>query len=136
MKLYSLRLKPGQDLKKSLMAFAKDNNIQAGSIVTCVGALKAFDLRMAGAQPGKQDIRRYDESYEIISLDGTLSGEDCHLHIALSDKNGSMVGGHLKGDSPVYITAEVVIVEDESAIYTRELDDETQFEELVVKNRL
>lgn len=135
MKLYSVRLKPGQDLKKGLLAFAKENNIQAGSIVTCVGALELFDLRMAGATPGKQDIRHYDGAYEIVSLTGTLTGDDCHLHAALSDKEGKVVGGHLKGSSPVHITAEVVIAEDESAVYDREPDEETGFEELAVRAR-
>lgn len=133
MKLYSLRLKPNQDLRSELLKYAAAQNIKAGSIVTCVGALKSFQLRMAGATPDKQDIRSYEETHEIVSLVGTLTREDCHLHIALSDKEGRVVGGHLKEGSLVDLTAEVVIAEHESVEYKREFDEETKFTELVVK---
>lgn len=135
MKLYSLRLKQNQDLRVELVKFAKENNIKAGSILTCVGALKPFVLRMAGATPEKQDIRTFEDKHEIVSLMGTLSGEDCHLHIALSDKEGHVVGGHLKDGSLVDLTAEIVIAEDMSVVYTRELDEDTRFPELTIRPR-
>lgn len=134
MKFYSLRLKPGQDLRDELLSFANANNVRAGAIVTCVGALGNFQLRMAGATPDKQDIRTYEDHHEIVSLVGTINREACHLHISLSDIDGNVVGGHLKS-SIVEMTAEVVIVEDEEIMYTRELDAQTGFPELVVKPR-
>ncbi len=135
MKVFTLRLRPKQDLRLELIKFAKKNNIKAGSIVTCVGALQPFVLRMAGATPEKQDIKKYNEKHEIVSLVGTITGEDCHLHIALSNKCGEVVGGHLKEGSLVDLTAEVVIIEDESAKYLRETDKNTGFSELVVRER-
>jgi len=135
MKLYTLRLKQNQDLKVELLKFAQVNDIKAGSVITCVGALKFFVLRMAGATPDKQDIRTYNESHEIVSLVGTLTGIDCHLHIALSNKEGQVVGGHLKDGSKVGLTAEIVIAEDDTRVYTRELDQDTGFSELFFKQR-
>lgn len=135
MKLYTLRLKQNQDLRMELLKYAKQNNIKAGSILTCVGALKPFVLRMAGATPDKQDIRAYEDKHEIVSLVGTLTGDDCHLHIALSSKEGVVVGGHLKDGSLVDLTAEIVISEDDTAVYTREPDEVTGFTELVVRER-
>lgn len=132
MKLYSLRLKPGQDLRAELISFAKVHNVRAGSIVTCVGALKPFSLRMAAATPDKQDIRTFKDTHEIVSLVGTITGDDCHLHIALSNKEGVVVGGHLKEGSLVDLTAEVVIAEDENTVYARELDKDTGFPELTI----
>ena len=132
MKLYSLRLKPGQDLRKTLIDFAQSKDIRAGSIVTCVGALKPFTLRMAGATPQKQDIRTYGDTHEIVSLVGTLTRDDCHLHISLSNKDGLVIGGHLKEGSLVDITAEIVIIEDGNVAYDREMDTETGFPELVI----
>lgn len=132
MKLYSLRLKPKQDLRKELMAFAMANNIKAGSIVTCVGALKSFTLRMAGATPDSQDIRTYKETHEIVSLVGTITREDCHLHISLSDKNGAVIGGHLKEGSLVDVTAEIVIADHNEVVYKREFDEDTGFTELEI----
>ena len=94
MRIYSFRLKPGQDLRVEIIKFAKINNIKAGSILTCVGALKPSIIWMAGATPDKQEIKTYNETHEIVSLVGTLSDNDCHLHISLSNKNGNVIGGH------------------------------------------
>lgn len=135
MSLFSVRLKPGQDLRKELIDFAKDNNIKAGSIVTCVGALKPSTLRMAGAMPDKQKIRTFADTHGIVSLVGTLTYNDCHLHIALSNKDGEVIGGHLKEGSLVDLTAEVVIINDDSSIYQREMDSDTGFPELAIDGR-
>lgn len=135
MKLYTFRIKPGNDLKTELERFVKTNNIQAGFIVTCVGGLSQATMRMAGALPDKQDIRTYKGDFEIISLVGTVSVNGVHLHMAISDKEGQSFGGHLKEGTIIHPTAEVVIGEDEQAVYIRELDEETGFPELKVSNR-
>ena len=135
MSLFSVRLKPGQDLRKELINFARDNNIKAGSIVTCVGTLKPSILRMAGATPDKQKIRTFADTHEIVSLVGTLTYDDCHLHIALSNKDGEVIGGHLKEGSLVDLTAEVVIIDDDNSTYNREMDSVTGFPELVIDRR-
>ena len=136
MKLHTFRIKPGNDLKTELEKFVKAKNIQAGFIITCVGGLSQATLRMAGAMPDKQDIRTYDGDFEITSLAGTVSINGVHLHMAISDKDGKSFGGHLKEGTIIHPTAEVVIGEDERAIYTRELDEETSFPELVVTEKL
>lgn len=51
---------------------------------------------MAGAKPDQQDIRTMNDEYEIISLVGTVSVNGSHLHLSFSDKNGDVMGGHLK----------------------------------------
>jgi uncharacterized protein len=135
MKIYTLRLKPDDDLRKALLAFAAENDIRAGSIVTCVGGLDRVTLRMAGATPEEQDIRSYLGKFEIVSLVGTLSADDCHLHMSASNYDGEVLGGHLKEGNIVSPTAEIVILEDESVEYTREPDAETGFEELAVRPR-
>jgi len=132
MKLHTLRLHPGNDLRQSLQAFAAHHRIQAGFIITCVGALTCLHIRMAGATPDKQVVKKLAEEFEIVSLVGTLTADDCHLHISASDKEGAVWGGHLKEGTIVDVTAEVVIGEDEESLYTRVMDDETGFEELEV----
>lgn len=135
MKIYTLRLKPDEDLKSALLSYAKEQGIKAGSILTCVGSLKEASLRMAGALPDKQDTRIYKDIYEIVSLTGTLNHDDCHLHLAISDKEGKVYGGHLKNGSLIETTAEIVIIEDDSVVYTRELDEVTGFMELKTTKR-
>lgn len=132
MKLYTIRLKPGQEIRSSLMDFAKKNDLTAASIVTCVAGAGLVKLRMAGAQPDSQDIREYTGPYEVVSLVGTFSADDGHFHIALSDKDDRVIGGHLKS-AIVHLTAEIVIINDENSRYVREPDEETGFTELTIK---
>lgn len=135
MRVHTFRITPGNDLKTSIESYVTDHNIQTGFIITCVAGLSQATLRMAGAVPEKQDIRTYKGDYEVTSLVGTASINGVHLHLAISDKEGAGFGGHLKEGTIIHPTAEVVLGEDEDAIYTRELDSETGFPELIVAKR-
>lgn len=132
MRLFSFRLKTGQDLKLEIERFTRSKGIKAGFIITCVGSLNKLTIRMAGASPDKQDIRTFKDDFEIVSLVGTVAENGFHLHIAVSDKEGAVFGGHLKEGSIVNTTAEIVIGEDETAVYKRETDSDTGFTELVI----
>ena len=105
MKTYAIRFLPGQDLKKELVTFVEENNIKAGFILTCVGSLVQATLRMAGAKV----IKIYDDKYEILSLVGTLSPDGLHLHVALSDDQGHVIGGHLMEGCIINVTAENLV---------------------------
>jgi hypothetical protein len=129
MKSYALRLKPEMDLKKELNLLTKEKNISAGFIVSCVGSLKTAKLRLAD----EEVIKEYNEKFEIVSLVGTLSQDGLHLHISLSDKEGNVIGGHLKEGCVIYTTAELIIGEEESLRFCRKLDEETNFKELVIE---
>ena len=135
MKIHTFRLKPGQDLKPEIEKYVKANNIQAGFIITCVAGLKHATLRIADAKPDKQDSRTFEGPLEVTSLVGTVSVSGTHIHITVSNKEGVAYGGHLKENSPVHLTAEIVMGEDENATYTREQDEETGFTELVVREQ-
>jgi len=128
MKTYAFRLRQGQDLRSEIDKFAKQKNIRAGVIVTCVGNLKKAILRMANAKV----VKNFEGSFEIVSLVGTLEVGNSHLHISISDEKGDVFGGHLKVGSIVGVTAEVVIGELENLKFSRKFDDETGYEELVV----
>lgn len=62
---------------------------------------------------------------------GTLSGGG-HLHVSLSDVDGRVVGGHVMGDLVVFTTAEVVVGNAGGALFTREPDLQTGYNELVI----
>lgn len=134
MKTYIFRLRPGQEIRSEIQKFAKENKIKAGYIVTCVAGLGSAKIRMAGALPDKQEVREWNEHLEVVSLVGTVEEDDCHLHIAVSDKDGNVFGGHFR-EGVVFITAEIVIGEDETKQFSREMDEETGFDELVVRDR-
>jgi len=68
-----------------------------------------------------------------VSLVGTLSGGEGHLHISLSDVQGHVIGGHVIGGLYIYTTAEIVIGECSDLKFEREHDDSTGFQELAIK---
>jgi len=129
MKIYAFRLTEGSDLKQEIIRFGKENNIQAGFIITCVAGLKRATLRMAD----DSIIKDFEEKFEVVSLVGTISKKDVHLHICLSDKDGKCIGGHVKDRCIVATTAEIIIGESEDHVFLREFDEKTGFDELIVK---
>jgi predicted DNA-binding protein with PD1-like motif len=130
-KAYAFRLKPKDDLKKSILAFAEENKIRAGSIVTCVGSLEQFRIRFANQR--NSELKK--GFFEIVSLTGTFSNTSCHLHISISDLTGITIGGHLLDDNIVYTTAEIIILELTDFEFKRELDSTYGFNELVIEKR-
>jgi len=139
MEIHAFRLTPGQDLKKSLLSYAKGAKLEAACVVTCVGSLSKVSLRLANADGGKRGSNEtvsLEERFEIVSLAGTVSRHGCHLHMSLSDYQGNVVGGHVLDGCVVFTTAEMVLGECVGHVFTRERDDETGFDELVVTTKL
>jgi len=131
MKVFTLRLKPKEDLKQSLQLFVAEKQIFAGCILTTVGSLEQAGVRFAD-RPVARILRR---RFEIISLAGTLSIHGVHLHIGLADSWGRMVGGHLSQGCIIYTTAEIVLAELPHYEFDRQLDRHTGYSELVIHHR-
>lgn len=132
MHLVAKRLTPGKDLKQTIIEFAAEKNIAAGAIISAVGSLSIANIRMAGAQPDKQDVRELAGPFEIVSLIGTVGIDGEHLHISLSDKDGKVIGGHLKDGCLVETTVELVIAVEDRLEFRRDVDPTTGFKELSV----
>lgn len=132
MKTFAIRLKPCEDLKKSLSRFVEQNNIQAGFILTTVGSLQQATLRFAN----QDNSHVFKEKFEIVSLVGTLSIHGLHLHISLSDKTGKTIGGHLVDGCIIYTTAEIVIGSTEDLIFLRTVDKMTGYRELEIQPKI
>lgn len=130
-KATAIRLKPHQDLKKEVIAFAEQNKIKAGLIITCVGSLEQVNLRFANQEQGTI----LKGHFEILSLVGTFSDTSSHLHISVADSEGKTWGGHLLDDSIIYTTAEIAICELAEQEFDRTLDSTYGYKELSVKPR-
>ena len=128
MKVVPLRLKPGDDLRRTLEAWLGEQQEQAGCVISAVGSLSLAQLRLAGAT---QATAIHGE-LEIISLSGTLSPDGIHLHIAISGSSGTVIGGHLCAGSLVRTTAELVIGLLPEWRFRRELDPVTGYTELQI----
>ena len=129
MKTHTFRLKPQQDLFDSIEAFVKQNNIEAGCVLSSVGSLTHATLRLAN----RNYYNEYDGHFEIVSITGTVSIHGSHIHIAISDGDGATIGGHLVSGCKIYTTAEIVLLELEDVVYKRALfENDSGYEELVV----
>lgn len=129
MKVFALRLRPRQDLRKEIERFTKDRRIKAGFIITTVGSLEKVTLRLAD----QSKVTSFEGKFEIVSLVGTLSQDGVHLHLSLSDSAGRTIGGHLVEGCQIYTTAEIVIGEANGLVFTREADKSTGYQELKIR---
>ena len=128
MNAVALRLKPGEDLKKTLEAYVKDHQVKAACIITCCGSLTQAAIRYAD----KPNTDTIVGKFEILSVTGTLSENGSHLHLSIADGKGNTIGGHLKEGSLIYTTAEIVIGILPDLEFERETDSTYGFKELKV----
>lgn len=135
MTLHAVRLHEGDLLKESIEQFVHEKALSSATIISAVGSLNSVTLRMAGATLGSQDIRTLEGPLEIVSLIGNLGPGRTHLHIAVSDKTGTVIGGHLKEKSVIHTTVELVIATDDRLTFTEIPDATTGFGELHVEKQ-
>lgn len=129
MKVVPLRLQPGADLRWVLEAWMGEQQEQAGCVLSAVGSLSVAQLRLAGAA----EATVIHGDLEILCLSGTLSPDGAHLHIAIADSSGAVIGGHLCVGSLVGTTAELVIGLLPEWRFCRWLDPATGYAELQIK---
>ena len=127
MNVHCIRLKRGEDLMESIRRVCKEKNIAAGVVLSGVGCILKGRIRDASGVT----IRDLEGHYEIVSLNGTVSAQRCHIHIALSKEDLSTVGGHLCVGCIVNTTCELVLAELPGITYGVEEDAETGYDELI-----
>ena len=128
MQNYTFRLTPRQDLFDSIQAFAMEQHVEAGCILSGVGSLSHATLRLADRESNSE----YQGPFEIVSITGTVSIHGSHLHISISDGDGKTIGGHFEAGCKIYTTAEIVIAVFRDVIYKREYAEDSGYEELTV----
>jgi len=131
MKTFIKRLLPGSDLKGEIEKIVSDQNIKAGCILSLVGSLHGATLRIADGET----VKSWDDDFEIVSGIGTLSINGCHIHVALGDKQGNVIGGHLKQGCVVNTTVELIIGIFENKEFVRRPDGATGYDELEVLDK-
>ncbi|MCI0603298.1 DNA-binding protein [bacterium] len=108
---YVLIPKIGDELLTSLMGFAKEENIAAGSI-QAIGALQDFELGYYYLNKKEYGRKKFNEIAELISCSGNLASREgnpfIHIHVAMGRDDFSVIGGHLFSGI-VAVTAEVIL---------------------------
>ena len=127
MAYHCIRLKRGEDLLESIKRICVEKNIKAGIVLSAVGCISTGRVRDASGIR----IREVTDHCEIVSLNGTVSAQRCHLHIALSKEDLSTIGGHLCTGYIINTTCELVIGELPDIAYAVEEDAETGYRELI-----
>lgn len=122
------RLTKGNDLLHEIQQFLHVKQIRAGVILSGVGCVDQFHIRLAD---GVSELH-IEDSFEIVSLTGTLSLQGSHLHISFSGKDGRTLGGHLMSGCLINTTAEICILELNDICFERQYDSSTGYDELVI----
>lgn len=141
MRAHAIRLTPGQNLVPALEDAAKKAMAASGAsssfVLSAVGSLDGVTLRMANSSrkddgEGKaNEIREWNERFEVVSLVGNFSSTGKHLHISVSDAKGQTFGGHLMSGR-IFTTLELVLGTIENVAFERKEDPETGYNELTV----
>ena len=127
MTLHSLRLRRGTDLMRAIKDLCREKHIAAGVVLAAVGCISRGRIRDASGDT----IREISEHSEIVSLNGTVSENRCHLHIALSKEDLTTIGGPLCEGCIINTTCELVIAELPDTAIEKEFDEETGYDELI-----
>jgi predicted DNA-binding protein with PD1-like motif len=128
MQTLALRLHPGDDLRASVVAALLASGHEAGFVLQGIGSLHVAQLRYAGA--AQPEALRGD--LEILTLAGSVSADGAHLHMAVSDAQGRVLGGHVCAGCVVRTTAELLLALLPGQRFTRELDPRTGYPELKI----
>lgn len=124
-----VRLHPGDDLRRALEAAIPPG--ESAFVVAGIGSLVEARLRFAD----RREAQTVAGPLEIVSLSGTLTPDGAHLHMAVSDDDGRVTGGHVGHGNIVRTTAEVLLAPLPGWSLTREPDAATGYDELVVRRR-
>lgn len=129
LRIVTVRLRPGDDLRQRIEKLVKTRHIRAGFILTAVGSLRSAVIRLAD----QKEATTFAGKFEIVSLVGTMGPDGVHLHISIADNTGKTIGGHLVDGCVIYTTAEIVIGDARGLTFSRMQDEETGFKELRVR---
>ncbi len=122
------RIIPGEDIKKGVEDLRDVNSFKSGIILCIVGGITQAVLRMSNG-----DKKVFNGPFEIVSAEGTVSSDGVHVHVAVSDAEGAVYGGHLLEGCKVHTTAEICMIESEK-VFKRIFDPKTGYNELVVED--
>jgi hypothetical protein len=106
-----VRLERGEEIVSTVLAFAQQQGIRAGSI-SGIGAISGAVIGFFNPETKAYREIAFSEPLEILSLSGNLSTKDgapyAHLHASLGRETGEAIGGHLVS-AKVSATAELIV---------------------------
>ncbi|MGI6607882.1 MAG: PPC domain-containing DNA-binding protein [Erysipelotrichaceae bacterium] len=125
------RLHYGDDLKVEIEKLCYENDVSSAVVISSVGCVYKATIRLADGVT----VREFNDNFEILSINGTVSRDGSHLHISYSDVNGNTLGGHLCYNNLVNTTCELVLFTIDEYSFTREYDKKTGYDELFIRKK-
>ena len=123
------RLTPGQDLRKELLALADHQELKASCLLSAVGSLTKAKLRLAEAGVGAPQFFESQGPFEIVGATGTLGSGGLHIHLAIANRQGQVIGGHLVEGNLIHTTCEIILLEQAEMDFQRSTDAQTGYKE-------
>lgn len=124
--IYQGSLDKGTEIINGLSHLMKMRNITTG-MISGIGAVSEAQLGYFNAETKSYEKKLFPENMEIVSLKGNISFKDNeifpHLHVVLSRRDFSAVGGHLFSGT-VY-AFEFEIIPFPNMTFVREFDKDT-----------
>lgn len=95
---FIVRIERGEEVVETLTRFARAKGIEAG-VISGIGAVRKITLGYFDPDTKKYINELFEESYEVASLNGSVSVFDgetiLHLHATLADGHHNAKAGHL-----------------------------------------
>ncbi len=121
------RLFEDEDLLEAITETAERSRIKAGFFLL-IGTLKK--AKMGFFHQGRYQPIEMAEPLEIVSCTGNITLKEgevhVHAHIAVSNRKGKVLGGHVLPGCIIAATGELVLVEAVDVELQRKLDEKTQ----------
>ncbi|MCD6413740.1 MAG: DUF296 domain-containing protein [Elusimicrobia bacterium] len=114
MKLVKIRIEEGKKLVASLERKLDAEGIKNAAVVSCVGALREFELitiyQNSEKIPPDHFARKFDKKAELLST-GNVTGGKVHLHATMGLEGGEALAGHLVEGVVTYFADVFLIAE-------------------------
>lgn len=115
---FVLRLERGEEIHKTLRAFALDKGIE-GAVVSGIGAVESAELGFYHLDRQEYERRALPEITELLSLQGNLclleGAPFLHAHVVLMKSDFTLAGGHLFA-AAIAVTGEFHVQPTESMV--------------------
>lgn len=109
---------------ETLTRFCKEHEMFCGEI-TGIGAVKEIELGAFDPIEKKYTTVMFDDTYELISLNGNITLKDdepfIHAHMTIGDHDMKIFGGHLF-EMKVAVVGEFILTKSD-AVIRRKMDD-------------
>lgn len=95
---YQVGLVPGEDVFKTLAAFAKKESITSAAL-SGLGGVKDIEVGYYELSEKKYHFKTYPEIYELVGMNGNITQVDgapaVHIHATFSGHDNAVFGGHV-----------------------------------------